>query len=325
MSSSDNSFDIAVKYVQDKGLVQHFPLNLNNEEKLLFYGLYKQAKQGDCQTPRPGMFALQESYKWDAWKKNAGKTQEQAKQEYVDLFYSISTKIDRTALSEKGKEILNAIERDLAPKQTGSIEETEVGEDKSQDPETTNEDENPESHNSRSGTVDDGTGVGALEEKDLRHGEKKRKNSTSSNTSQSNYKKYHEALDQVEKQLKILVESKKGQSANPLLKKLQSIIEELEKRSRQKEEAWKVKEEKWKTDHTKLQLAYNTLMQRATHGTPVPRNKAIPPIGGTDSLGVKREVPVSFLTFGTGVCVGLATAYAVYRFYLQYGDKIPKK
>lgn len=316
---AESRFELAVKYVQDKNLAQHFPLNLSNEEKLAFYGLYKQAKQGDCQTARPGMFAVQESYKWDAWKKNAGKTQEQAKQEYVDLFYSIATRIDQSDLSEKGKEILDAIERELAPEQTISIE----GENKSQVENSTND--------KNESTVDDGTGVGILEDKDSLGDEKKRKSSTSSNTSQSAYKKYHEALDQVEKQIKVLVDSKKGQSANPLLKKLQSIIEELEKRSRQKEEAWKIQEEKWKTDHQKLQLAYNALKQRASHATTVPRNRN-PSTGGTDPLviggteqQIKREVPGALLSFSAGVGVGLVAAYGLYRLYLQYGDKIPKK
>jgi diazepam-binding inhibitor (GABA receptor modulating acyl-CoA-binding protein) len=36
------------------------------------------------------MFDMQGKYKWDAWKKNEGKSKEQAQKEYVDYFFTVS-------------------------------------------------------------------------------------------------------------------------------------------------------------------------------------------------------------------------------------------
>ncbi|RVW93712.1 Acyl-CoA-binding protein [Vitis vinifera] len=44
------------------------PENTTNENKLILYGLYKQATVGNVNTSRPGIFNLRERAKWDAWK-----------------------------------------------------------------------------------------------------------------------------------------------------------------------------------------------------------------------------------------------------------------
>ena len=57
-----------------------------NEQKLKWYGLYKQATVGTCSEnggSRPGMFSIQARAKWDAWNALDDMTTEQAEQEYV--------------------------------------------------------------------------------------------------------------------------------------------------------------------------------------------------------------------------------------------------
>ncbi|KAJ3269982.1 hypothetical protein HDV01_000745 [Terramyces sp. JEL0728] len=54
-----------------------------------FYGLYKTAMVGKCNTPQPGYFEFRERAKWDAWNK-VDMTQEQAKQEYINLFNKVA-------------------------------------------------------------------------------------------------------------------------------------------------------------------------------------------------------------------------------------------
>ncbi|CAL5050490.1 unnamed protein product [Urochloa decumbens] len=44
------------------------PDSTTNENKLILYGLYKQATVGDVNTARPGFFNLKDKAKWDAWK-----------------------------------------------------------------------------------------------------------------------------------------------------------------------------------------------------------------------------------------------------------------
>ncbi|RIJ42862.1 acyl-CoA-binding protein [Pontibacter oryzae] len=57
----------------------------SNDVLLKLYGLYKQASEGDVNTERPGGFDFKNIAKWDAWKKQEGKSQDDARQEYVDF------------------------------------------------------------------------------------------------------------------------------------------------------------------------------------------------------------------------------------------------
>lgn len=41
--------------------------DLTNDDKLVFYGLYKQATIGKCNTQRPGMLDFVGKKKWDSW------------------------------------------------------------------------------------------------------------------------------------------------------------------------------------------------------------------------------------------------------------------
>lgn len=55
----------------------------SNEDLLIIYGLYKQATVGNCNTDRPGMFDPKGRAKWDAWKGNEGKSQDDAMNDYI--------------------------------------------------------------------------------------------------------------------------------------------------------------------------------------------------------------------------------------------------
>ena len=56
---------------------------LSNEDKLEFYGLFKQATVGDVNTERPGMLDMKGKAKWDAWKAKEGMSQDDAKAAYI--------------------------------------------------------------------------------------------------------------------------------------------------------------------------------------------------------------------------------------------------
>ncbi|KAI5606452.1 enoyl-CoA delta isomerase 2, mitochondrial [Silurus asotus] len=60
-----------------------------NEVKLKIYALFKQATQGPCNTPKPGMLDFVNKVKWDAWKSLGALAQEDARQQYVDLVSSL--------------------------------------------------------------------------------------------------------------------------------------------------------------------------------------------------------------------------------------------
>ncbi|KAK3128247.1 hypothetical protein QOZ80_6BG0458900 [Eleusine coracana subsp. coracana] len=59
------------------------PDTTTNENKLILYGLYKQATVGDVNTGRPGFFNMKDRAKWDAWKAVEGKSKEEAMTDYI--------------------------------------------------------------------------------------------------------------------------------------------------------------------------------------------------------------------------------------------------
>ena len=65
------------------------PTNLTNDQLLALYGLFKQASVGDVTGKRPGMFDLKGRAKYDAWGKQKGKTQEEAREAYIALVDSL--------------------------------------------------------------------------------------------------------------------------------------------------------------------------------------------------------------------------------------------
>ena len=73
-------FEAAAKHVAEKGK------GLKNDDALKFYGWYKQATTGDCNTAKPGgMFNQKEKAKWEAWNANKGMSGDDAKKAYVDF------------------------------------------------------------------------------------------------------------------------------------------------------------------------------------------------------------------------------------------------
>lgn len=65
----------------------------SNEEKLALYGLFKQATVGDVKTDCPSIFNMAGRVKWIAWNEQKGKTEEQAKADYIALVDSLVLKI----------------------------------------------------------------------------------------------------------------------------------------------------------------------------------------------------------------------------------------
>ncbi|XP_025895511.1 enoyl-CoA delta isomerase 2, mitochondrial isoform X2 [Nothoprocta perdicaria] len=56
-----------------------------NEVKLKLYALFKQATEGPCNSPKPGMLDFVKKAKWDAWKSLGSLPQDNAKQKYTEL------------------------------------------------------------------------------------------------------------------------------------------------------------------------------------------------------------------------------------------------
>ncbi|VVA93249.1 unnamed protein product [Arabis nemorensis] len=63
--------------------VQKLTTSPSNEDLLILYGLFKQAKFGPVNTSRPGMFNMKERAKWDAWKAVEAKSTDEAMSDYI--------------------------------------------------------------------------------------------------------------------------------------------------------------------------------------------------------------------------------------------------
>ncbi|NXL83795.1 ECI2 isomerase, partial [Alectura lathami] len=56
-----------------------------NETKLKLYALFKQATEGPCKSPKPGMLDYVKKAKWDAWNSLGNLSQDGARQKYTEL------------------------------------------------------------------------------------------------------------------------------------------------------------------------------------------------------------------------------------------------
>jgi len=65
--------------------VKTFSKRPSDDQLLKLYGLFKQATTGDNTTAQPWAIQFEASAKWTAWNDNKGKSQDEAKQEYIAL------------------------------------------------------------------------------------------------------------------------------------------------------------------------------------------------------------------------------------------------
>jgi diazepam-binding inhibitor (GABA receptor modulating acyl-CoA-binding protein) len=64
---------------------QQLPTKPSNLVLLQLYALYKQVTEGNVAGDRPGGFDFKAIAKYDAWAAISGKSQDEARKEYVDL------------------------------------------------------------------------------------------------------------------------------------------------------------------------------------------------------------------------------------------------
>lgn len=80
VSLSDKSVELAKKFETAYNLIKDCP-TINNADKLKLYGLFKQAKVGDVNKPKPEGYIA--GLKWEAWKNMAGMDPVEAMKEYI--------------------------------------------------------------------------------------------------------------------------------------------------------------------------------------------------------------------------------------------------
>ena len=81
--------DLQARFEQAASDSRSLPEKPDNMTLLRLYALYKQASGGDADGERPGFGDMVGRAKWDAWSGLAGKSSQEAMQEYVDLIESL--------------------------------------------------------------------------------------------------------------------------------------------------------------------------------------------------------------------------------------------
>jgi acyl-CoA-binding protein len=89
MSEFDEDDDLEEEFSSAANYIQNNHSKFNRDDLLKFYGYYKQATVGKCNTSRPGMFNFQEKAKWDAWNALGGMEKEEAQSLYIEHLNSV--------------------------------------------------------------------------------------------------------------------------------------------------------------------------------------------------------------------------------------------
>ncbi len=77
--------DINARFEQAAKDIQALPERPDNDTLLRLYAQYKQGAEGDVSGPKPGFFDFVGTAKYEAWDKLKGTSQDEAKQQYIDL------------------------------------------------------------------------------------------------------------------------------------------------------------------------------------------------------------------------------------------------
>ncbi|KAG9474380.1 hypothetical protein GDO78_004595, partial [Eleutherodactylus coqui] len=100
----ERQFKAAVSVIQN--LPKHGAYQPSNNEKLKFYGYYKQATVGPCNISRPGFWDPIGRYKWDAWSKLDAMSQKDAMSAYIKEMKRAAQKIiDTIPLDDKSPDM----------------------------------------------------------------------------------------------------------------------------------------------------------------------------------------------------------------------------
>ena len=86
------SEDIQKKFVLATDWVSKNNMTATNDEKLMCYGYYKQATEGDNNSDKPWAFQLEKNAKWTVWEANKGISLEEAKKLYITKIIELRAK-----------------------------------------------------------------------------------------------------------------------------------------------------------------------------------------------------------------------------------------
>jgi len=86
--------EINSRFEQASIAAKSLPERPDNDTMLKLYALYKQGSSGDVSGNKPGMFDFVGVAKYEAWKKLTGLSQDDAKNQYIELVSKLGGSID---------------------------------------------------------------------------------------------------------------------------------------------------------------------------------------------------------------------------------------
>jgi len=86
--------EINSRFEQASIAAKSLPERPDNDTMLQLYALYKQGSAGDVSGSKPGFFDFVATAKYEAWEKIKGLSQDDAKNQYIDLVQNLGGKID---------------------------------------------------------------------------------------------------------------------------------------------------------------------------------------------------------------------------------------
>ncbi|MFC1777725.1 acyl-CoA-binding protein [Pseudomonadota bacterium] len=86
--------EINSRFEQASIAAKSLPERPDNDTLLQLYALYKQGSDGDVSGAKPGFFDFVATAKYEAWKNIKGLSQDDAKNQYIDLVQKLGGKID---------------------------------------------------------------------------------------------------------------------------------------------------------------------------------------------------------------------------------------
>lgn len=110
--TDNQKFQFAVAYVQ--GLDKNGEaFQATADQKLVLYGLYKQATMGDCVAAKPWFWQVEACLKWDAWMSRKGWKRGDARCAYVAELLELLSAVDSARLDRVECEKLRRIRLQL--------------------------------------------------------------------------------------------------------------------------------------------------------------------------------------------------------------------
>ena len=86
--------EINSRFEQATIAAKSLPARPDNNTMLQLYALYKQGSSGDVSGEKPGFFDFVATAKYEAWEGIKGLSQEDAKQQYIDLVSKLGGQVD---------------------------------------------------------------------------------------------------------------------------------------------------------------------------------------------------------------------------------------